>query len=215
PTRRSSDLKAFNPVTGGYDLVKTNPFGDEEYILEGNSAPDPQLAYLAIKGLDDQWIGLLANYSLHYVGDADRGTISADYFGCFANSLQQALRADDLVAIMSNGTSGEINIWDFIDSVRYPTALHQKSAYIGQDLADKVFQSLPDLQWEEDPVLDALYEELPVGLRKPSQSELEAAKQLVMNTDYEHITLDQDGYSRIYAREQVLLSEFPDLKNFP
>src|SRR5690606_11177832 len=104
--------------------------------------------------------------------------------------------------------------WDFMDSNRYPTEMHQKSAWIGQDLADKVLQDIPNLHWEEDPVLKVLYEELPVGLRMPSEQELEAAKRIVMDTDYEHITLDEDGYRRIYAREQVLLAEFPEQRNF-
>src|SRR5690606_19886429 len=102
--RMASEYKPFNPVTGGYDLVKTNPFGDEQYIVERNSVPDTQLAYLAIKGLDDRWISILANYSLHYVGDAERGTISADYFGYFSGRLAEALpeNGDNFVPIMSN-----------------------------------------------------------------------------------------------------------------
>lgn len=214
--KMTQGYNAFNPVTGGYDLVKTNPFDSEKQILARNSMPDTQLGYLAIKGLDDKWVSLLANYSLHYVGDAERGTISADYLGCFAARLTEALSKDDgyFVAIMSNGTSGEINIWDFMDSNRYPTGMHQKSARIGQDLADKVLRNLPNLQWEENPVLNVLYEELSIGLRKPSESELEQAKQTVMDTDYEHIVLDEDGYQRIYAREQVLLAEFPEQRIF-
>lgn len=214
--KMAPEYKAFNPVTGGYDRIKTNPFGNEEHIVERSSTPDTQLAYLGVKGLDDQWIALLGNYSLHYVGDADRGTISADYFGYFAKRLEEVLSEgdDSFVAMMSNGTSGEINIWDFIDTGRYPTGPHRKSEYIGRDLADKVLANLRGLQWEEYPVLDVLYEEVPVGIRKPSAQELEKAKQMVQDTDYEHIILNEDGYRRIYAREQVLLAEFPEQKHF-
>ncbi|MBD1432892.1 hypothetical protein H8B06_08655 [Sphingobacterium sp. DN00404] len=214
--KMAPQYKAFNPVTGGHDLVKTNPFGDEEHIVERNSTPDTQLAYLGVKGLDDQWIALLANYSLHYVGDTERGTISADYFGCFAKRLKEVLSGDDsnFVAMMSNGTSGEINIWDFVNAGRYPTEPHRKSEYIGRDLADKVLANVQDLQWEEYPVLDVLYEEVPVGIRKPSAQELEKAKQMIQDTDYEHIVLNEDGYRRIYAREQVLLAEFPEQRQF-
>ncbi|MBD1420037.1 neutral/alkaline non-lysosomal ceramidase N-terminal domain-containing protein [Sphingobacterium chuzhouense] len=214
--KMAPEYKAFNPVTGGYDLVKTNPFGAEEHILERNSTPDTQLAYLGVKGLDDQWIALLANYSLHYVGDLERGTISADYFGCFAKRLEEVLSEGDnsFVAMMSNGTSGEINIWDFIDTGRYPTGSHRKSEFIGRGLSDKVLRDLQNLQWEEYPALEALYNELPVGIRKLSEQELENAKQMVIDTDYESITLNEDGYRRIYAREQVLLAEFPKQRTF-
>src|SRR5690606_18320971 len=87
--------QAFNPVSGGRDQVKTNPFGNEESIVESTSLPDTEVAYLAVKGLDGKWIAVLANYSLHYVGDAPRGTISADYFGCFARSLNHLLSPEE------------------------------------------------------------------------------------------------------------------------
>lgn len=212
--RMVPDYQPFNPVSGGIDQVKTNPFGDEKFIVEPNSVPDPQLSYLAVKGRDGAWISLLANYSLHYVGDANRGTISADYFGCFARSLQQVLGEEDFVPIMSNGTSGEVNIWDFLQPDRYTKELHRKSEFIGHDLAHKVLQSLHELQWEEGASLSVLYEELPVGLRKPSESELESAKQIIRDTNYEHIVLNEEGYRQVYAREQVLLAEFPDQVNF-
>ena len=41
---------------------------------------------------------------------ACRGGVSADYFGVFAGLIEKALGADkDYVAMMSNGTSGDIN----------------------------------------------------------------------------------------------------------
>ena len=62
-------------------------------------------------------MALLANYSLHYCGGIGLGVISADYYGAFADRLQQLLGADrqdpPFVGIMSNGTSGNINNVDF------------------------------------------------------------------------------------------------------
>jgi neutral ceramidase len=58
-----------NPVTGGADKVKTNPFGGEDFIDRPNAETDPEVGFFAVKGLDDKWISVLANYSLHYVGD--------------------------------------------------------------------------------------------------------------------------------------------------
>ncbi len=207
--------QAFNPVSRGRDQVKTNPFGDEESIVESTSLPDTEVAYLAVKGLDGKWIAVLANYSLHYVGDAPRGTISADYFGCFARSLNQLLAPEEaIVVMMSNGTSGEINIWDFLQPDRYPKEMHHKSAFIGQDLARKVVATMQDLPWEDDATLEGVYTQLPVGLRKVTAEELEQAKEVVGDTDYEQLTWDADGYRRAYAREQVLLAEYPERWNF-
>src|SRR5690606_2448498 len=106
---------------------------------------------------------LLANYSLHYVGDCERGTISADYFGYFARAVAVKLEAaDSFVGMMSNGTSGEINIWDFQNSDRYPKGYHEKSKLIGEDLASAVTTSLTQVEWEKNPNLYSAYIDLPV-----------------------------------------------------
>ncbi|MEC3878583.1 hypothetical protein [Parapedobacter sp. 10938] len=209
--------EAINPVTDGLDKVKTNPFGDEEQIVGSTTTPDPGLRYLAVQGIDGHWISLLANYSLHYVGDCERGTLSADYFGYFARSVASGLGADyRFVGMMSNGTSGEINIWDFQDPDRYPKGNHEKSKMIGDDLASGVVESLPEIHWEEAPVLEANYIDLLVGTRKPTAAELATAERIVSETDYESITFGEPNFfKQVYAREQVLLSGVPDEKLFP
>jgi len=208
---------AKNPVTGGQDQVKTNPFGDEHLIEKRVSPMDTQVSYLAVKGIDGQWISLLANYSMHYVGDWENGTISADYFGVFSNYIQQKLGADvHFVGMMTNGTSGEANIWDFLDNSRYPTGHFAKEKLIGEDIAEKVCESMAQVKWQTNPALTAAYTELELRLRKPTSAEVEAAKAVVSETDYEHIHhVDQEALRRIYAREQVLLYDYPDTEMFP
>ncbi len=214
--RMKEGYYAPNPVTGEADAVKTNPFGDEDAIVARTTTPDTELRYLVVKGIDGSWISLLANYSLHYVGDCERGTISADYFGYFAHALAAGLDAGEtFVGILSNGTSGEINTWDFMALDRYPKGNHEKSRLIGGELATMVVDSLKQVEWESNPTLDAQYADVTVGVRKPSQVELEKAKKLVEATDYEYIKLDNKGLEQVYAREQVLLAEFPDKKSFP
>ncbi|GAB3248667.1 neutral/alkaline non-lysosomal ceramidase N-terminal domain-containing protein [Larkinella harenae] len=209
--------QALNPVTGGLDGVKTNPFGDEQQIDRRVVPVDTEVSFLAVQGLDHQWISLLANYSLHYVGDWENGTITADYFGVFSAEIGRLLQAGSgFVGMMSNGTSGEANIWDFLDPDRYPTAHFAKSELIGKDIASKVFDALQTVDWQTEPALSARYAEVVTGIRKPSADELEAAKKLVAETYYENIQqLDMDTLRRIYAREQVLLNEYPDTNVFP
>ncbi|CAG5018758.1 hypothetical protein DYBT9275_06065 [Dyadobacter sp. CECT 9275] len=200
----------FNPVTGGTDQIKTNPFGAESLIENSIAPTDPELGYLAVKGLDGEWISLLANYSLHYVGDWENGTISADYFGMFAARLAERLQVEDsFVGIMSNGTSGDVNIWDFQDSNRYPKENFEKSRLIGNSLADKIVDNLPNLIWQTDPELSIGYDEIEIDVVKPSASELSSAALLVAGARYEEIEPDQNGLRQIYAREQMLLNEFP------
>ena len=209
--------KAINPVTGNADIIKTNPFNGQQFIDKPENDLDPEVSYLAVQTLDGKWISVLANYSVHYVGDWENGTISADYFGVFASSLKEKLNADDdFVGIMSNGTSGEANTWDFLHPDRYPIAYFAKSELIGNELAEKVMQSLENIQWMSAPELSTEYIELDIEIRKPSQVELDAARELVSTTDYRSIKqVDTDNLERIYAREQVLLNEFADVISFP
>ena len=103
--------ESYNPVTGQPDLIKTNPIGDEDQIVGPVAEMDAELSYIAIKSTNDQWISLLANYSLHYVGDFSAGIISADYFGEFSTQLKTILNAQTaFVGILTNGTSGDANV---------------------------------------------------------------------------------------------------------
>lgn len=210
------EYRPVNPVNGSIDKVKTNPFGSGHQIIRSVAKPDPQVSYLAVRADDGHWISLLANYSLHYVGDWDNGTISADYFGEFSKQIQKRLKAgNDFVGMMSNGTSGDINIWDFQNSGNYPSENFKKSEFIGNDIAEKVFQSLNDIEWEDDPLISVQYEELTVSVRKPDNDILEKAKTIIAKCDYENLRVTEDGLRGIYAREQVLLNELPDQLLFP
>lgn len=211
------DYVARNPVTGGTDTVKTNPFGDEGQIDRRVSTMDTQVGFLAIRGADGKWISVLANYSMHYVGDWENGTITADYFGVFSRHIQQTISApEDFVGIMSNGTSGEANIWDFLDPDRYPREHFAKSELIGKDIAERVAGALGAVEWQADPVLGVSYKEIPVQVRKASVSELDASKKIIATAHYaQMLAIDHEALRKIYAREQVLLDAYPDSKLIP
>lgn len=204
------DYEPFNPLHWDGDAIKTNPFGVESYIIQSDTPVDPELSFLAVKDLNDEWISILGNYSLHYVGDWPNGTISADYFGYFAATLQNLLHADEgFVGIMSNGTSGDINIWEFLHPERYPTEPFAKSELIGSELATKVVKALEGLEWESTPVLKVVYEELSLKVNKPTEEEITTATEKVLASNYEHIVPDEEGLRSLYAREQLLLSQYP------
>jgi hypothetical protein len=207
--------EAINPVSGQPDKVKTNPFGDEKMIDRPQNPIDPQLSYLAVKGLDNQWISLLANYSLHYVGDWQEGTISADYFGEFSLRVKQKLNAPDgFVAMMSNGTSGDVNIVDYLHPGRYPEGDFKKTEVISEDLAEKVHQSLSGLNWQKQVALASYVSEFPVAIRRPSPNEVAEAKKVIEETDFSKIWENGDGMKQLFAYEQVMLNEFPDTIHF-
>jgi hypothetical protein len=205
-----------NPVTGLTEAVITNPFGAADHIECSAGPVDPEVGFIALKDMAGNWISILANYSLHYVGDWEYGTISADYFGEFARQLKEKLGAtNNFVGIMSNGTSGDINCRDFQHPERYPAQPFQKSKLIAGDIAQRVVAALPQLQWEENPALAVQYEELQPGLRKPAASEIEASGILMAQTDYAKLSMNEDTLRRVYAREQVLILTCPDTINYP
>jgi len=87
-----------NPAIGSPELVRPT------------AGTDPEVALLVIETPEGEPIAAIANYSLHYVG-GDATTISADYFGAFAEALQRMAGAE-FVAIMANGCCGDINNQD-------------------------------------------------------------------------------------------------------
>ncbi|MBN2476629.1 MAG: hypothetical protein JXB62_18610 [Pirellulales bacterium] len=106
------------------DCIGVDPFGARtirvmmhpgyqnlEYV--GPSGPvDDELSVLAVRSPDGKPMGLLANYSMHYFGASP---ISADYFGDFVRGLSQSIAPGDgsFVAMMSNGTSGDLHWMDY------------------------------------------------------------------------------------------------------
>lgn len=106
------------------DCIGVDPFGEKtirvmmhpgyqnpQYI--GPSGPvDNELSVLSVRSLDGKPIGILANYSMHYFGS---GAVSADYFGGFVRAVSKEIAPDDdsFVAMMSNGTSGDLHWMDY------------------------------------------------------------------------------------------------------
>lgn len=211
-----SSYQAQNPVSGSVDEIKTNPFGAEHLIVSRSTIPDPEVCYIAVKSLEDKWIGLLANYNLHYVGDCPRSTITADYFGYFARRVQHDIGDDEAVIMMSNGTSGEVNIWDFINGDRYSKEYHAKSKLIGEDIAVSISKQFGDLDWITNPSLEVLYEDMRVSVRDLEEDLFKSAVKTVQQTDYELVKYtDSDLMEKVYAREQVLLAEVEKPILFP
>lgn len=104
------------PVMGplGFkDIVQMNPGVGNKNAVREEGPVDPEVSFLAVKSVNGRPIALLANYSLHYVGGVPDNHISSDYFGAFADRIQELLKADrqdpPFVGIMSNGTSGNVN----------------------------------------------------------------------------------------------------------
>src|SRR6185503_6213310 len=122
------------------------------------------------------------NYSLHYCGGVGGGTISADYFGAFADRIQQLLGADrqdpPFVGIMSNGTSGNINNVDFRGGQPRQPPFGQIHV-VANAVAAEVFRSYQKIQHRDWVPLTVQQTEINLGVRLPSAAELGRARQIV------------------------------------
>ena len=197
-----------NPF-GGMDQVKMNPGVGNPNLVEPAGPIDPQVWFISVQSTEGRPIAFYANYSLHYVGVVGPGHISADYFGAFADRIQELLGADrqdpPFVGAMSNGTSGDINNVNFRGGQpKLPP--YGRIRLVADDVAQEVARVCKTLKYQDWVPLGVAQKELTLGLRLPSKEEVENARAVMKQSKAfpRMETLEQ-----VYARETVLLSEFP------
>lgn len=197
-----------NPF-GGNDAVRMNPGVGNPDMLEPAGPIDPEVPVIYIQSLEGFPIALLANYSLHYVGGTGAGEVSADYYGMFAERMNELLATDlqhpSFVAIMSNGTSGDINNVNFRGGQNKPTESYGQMRVVANTVAAEVYKVVQNIQFKEWVDLAAKQREITVGVRKPSQDEVKRAKQIMAGVSGPMMQTRDE----IYARETVLMDEFP------
>jgi len=164
-----------NPF-GKIDKAKMNPPAGSENLLEPVGPTDPTVSFVAFREPGGRLISLLAAYSLHYIGGVKHGDISADYFAVFCeelNRLQPAPpKAGDapFVAMLANGTSGDINNINFRGGG--PTfGAYEKMQIVGKDVADKVDAALKGVEWKKEVSVEARFKTLEMT-RKPVDAEM-------------------------------------------
>jgi hypothetical protein len=196
----------FNPF-GEPDLARMNP-GNSPNLLKPAGPVDPQIAFLALQTLDARPLGLLANYSLHYVGGTGRNHISADYFGVFCDRIQQMLGADrqdpPFVGAMSNGTSGNINNIDF-SKPREKRQPYEQIRLVAGQCAQAVFEQCDKLTWHDWVPLGMRQRELELGVRKPTPDQRAHAKKVLAEPERP----DQFPHERSYAQKAIQQLESP------
>jgi hypothetical protein len=196
---------------GGQDKAKMNPAREDPNLLKPAGPTDPEVYFVSVRAIDGRPIALLANYSLHYVGGLPRDHISADYFGVFTDRFQQLIGADRLdppfVAIMSNGTSGDINNINF----RRPAEdmkPYQKMRIVAGDVAEEIFKQYQNILYKTDVKLGAVYGELNFKVRKPAPAMLAKAIEVVANPA---IAKKERPHELTYAQRTIQIQEeWPD-----
>jgi hypothetical protein len=203
-----------NPF-GGTDLVKMNPGAGNANLVEPAGPTDPGVSVIALRGTDGKPIAVYTAYSLHYVGGVGPGHISADYFAMYCDELARLLNAEHqdppFVALMANGTSGDINNINFRNP-RPSKPAYEQMRYVAGDVAAKVDAALKSAKFSPDITLGARFKDLPVQWRKPSKEEMawaERAKGPSVGPD------GKANLSAIYAERAFRLAEYPDTMPMP
>lgn len=173
-----------NPF-GKIDKVKMNPGAGNPSLVEPAGPIDPTVSFIALREPGGRLISVFSAYSLHYVGGVGSGHISADYYGMYCEALKRLQQdgANDppFVAIMANGTSGDINNINF-RTPRPGKPPYEQMRYVAEDLAAKVNGALAKVTWQNSAALGARYRELAVSWRKIDDDLLQWAKQTEANS---------------------------------
>lgn len=197
-----------NPF-GSQDKVLMNPGIGNPNLVEPAGPTDPEVAVISIQSLDGRPLALLANYSLHYVGGTGKGEVSADYFGLFADRMQQMLGADHqgppFVAIMSNGTSGNINNVNFGGGQRSPSPPYRQMQLVANTVAAEAYKVLAGIQYQDWVSLGVQQKEIALGVRRPAKAEIKRAKEIIARAKGPNMETREE----IYARETVLMNDYP------
>ncbi|HBJ85383.1 MAG TPA: hypothetical protein DDZ88_16205 [Verrucomicrobiales bacterium] len=191
------------------DQVKMNPGINNPNLVEPAGPTDPQVSFISVQTAEGKPLALLANYSLHYVGGVGPGHISADYFGAFAVRIGELLGVEQqepaFVGIMSNGTSGDINNIDFRGG-QAKEAPYGRIKIVANDVAQAVANALKSVKHSDSAPLAVAQKEITLGLRIPTPDEVEKAREVMKQSK---LFPRMETMEQVYARETVLLADFP------
>jgi neutral ceramidase len=196
-----------DPFGKGTDKVKMNPGYQHPDLIEPAGPIDPDVSILSVQSPDGRPIALLANYSLHYVGGVE--PLSADYFGAFAEKMTHLLEAEKteprFVAIMSNGTSGDINNINFAGAARGKQQSFEQIRIVADSVARAAHEAYKKIEHKDWVSLATAQREIELGVRLPTEADIARAKEILAKAKGPVLR----GLPEIYARETVLLAKYP------
>ena len=195
------------------DRMGTDPFGKKTVrammhpgyrnaAYVGPAGPvDTGLSLLSVQSPQGRPIALLANYSMHYFGSP---AVSADYFGRFAAEFARLAKTENsappFVAMMSQGTSGDLHWMDYsrarkkIDIATY-----------SRQLAKIAFDAYGKIEHHKSVSLAMAEKKLKLRRRTPDAARIEWAKAIVAKMG----NRKPRNVREVYAREQIYLRDDP------
>lgn len=204
-----------DPFGGMTDQAKMNPQPGSPDLVEPAGPIDPEVWVLSARSPDGRHIGLLANYSLHYVGGEGPGALSADYYGFFADRVKSLLGASadqdpPFAAMMSNGTSGDVNNINF-RTPGPPRKPYEQMRLVADAVAAKAAEAVKSITYQDWVPLAAKAETLQLGVRKPTPQDVEYAKKVLARSPHPV----QTTLEGVYAKETMHLTQYPDAVPVP
>ncbi len=194
-----------DPFGGTTDRVQMNPGFENPNLVEPAGPVDPEVVIVSARSRAGDPLAVLVNYSLHYVGGIPPGQVSADYFGEFARVMGVRLSAGkDFVAMLSNGTSGDVNNLDY-SRPRSPREPFEQVRLVASELAEAVLGAYGAIDHAAEGTLDMAETELVLARRKPSAEILQRSRQLLANPPG-----TATARQIIYAQHAVDLEGGPD-----
>lgn len=210
-----------NPFGSTGDKVRMNPGYNKGggKVSKPAGPVDPEVPVLAVRstGPGKKPIALLANYSLHYVGNPPRSVegrpqLSGDYFARFADIMAEKVAPGDsgYVAILSNGASGDINNINYAGPPPEKSyAPGEKMIEVATSVANAAHKALQQIEYRSDFPIDVAVRDLDLGVRKPSPEDLKRAHE-ILGSPEQLINGNLRAREAIYARETLQLREYPD-----
>ncbi|MDF1756231.1 MAG: HEAT repeat domain-containing protein [Verrucomicrobiales bacterium] len=160
------------------DKTGTDPFGNrtvrammhpgyENPNTTGPAGPiDPELSIFSVVSADtEKPIAAFTNFSMHYYGAG--GGFSADYFGEMAKNIETKL-GDGAVAIVSQGTSGDLHWMDYSRPKRTDLNRNQYA----EQLSSLATKAISGIKYRDDISLNMAERRILLKRRTPSPERL-------------------------------------------
>jgi len=184
------------------DRAQMNPGHNNPNAIRRTGPVDPAVTVLSIQTHDGRPLVLLGNYSTHYAGAP---ALSADYFAVFAREIGRLIGAKGdepkFVGIMSNGTSGDANCYDFMRAKRRTYDHHS----VGRDVAKAAFEAYQTIEYHDWVPLEMREKRLVLDVRMPTEEEVTKALEFMKT----FAGRKPQNWPEVYARETILLSDMP------
>lgn len=184
------------------DRAQMNPGHNNPNALRRTGVADPAVTILSVQTKDGRPLALLGNYSTHYAGAP---ALSADYFAVFASEIGRLIGAQGdtprFVGILSNGTSGDANCYDFTSKER--RKYDHRS--VGRDVAQAAYEAYRTITYHDWVPLAMREQRLTLAVRLPGKQEVAKARGFIET----FAQRKPRTWEEVYAHEIVKLSRMP------